>query len=165
MTSIQGRGRLRRERTSKGLLGSSPPPESIHDETPVNPPAEPLVTKYTEENLQRILRTVLKAQAPPFDGPREKPLKARSSDVYCGKSHMEFYNFYQQYEDHFATAGAKGPNRILFAASFFRDHINFCWQQYKRKHETESTISITCKELKTFLCQSLGDSRAFVNSY
>ena len=142
MTSIQGRGRPCRKCTSKGPLGSSPLPESINDKTLVNPPAVKLpVAKYTEENLQKILRTVLKARAP-SDGTREKPLKARSLDVYYGKSHMEFYNFCQQYEDYFATAGAKSPNHILFAAFFLRDRINFRWQQYKRKHEAESTVPI-----------------------
>ena len=78
---------------------------------------------------------------------------------------MECYNFCQQCEDHFATAGAKGPNRIPFAASFLRDRINFRWQQYKRKHEAESIVPITWEEFKTFLRRSLGDSRAFVDSY
>ena len=166
MTSIQGRGRPRREQASEGPSGSSPPPESSHDEALVNPPAdESPVAKYTEEDLQRILRMVLEARAPPSDGARKKPLKARSPDVYRGKSHMECYNFCQQYEDHFATAGAKGPNRIMFAAFFLRDHINFCWQQYKRKYEAESTFLITWEEFKTFFCRSLRDSRAFVDSY
>ena len=122
MTLIRGRGGPCRKRTSEG---SSPLPEFIHDKTPVNPPTEPPVAKYTEEDLQKILRTVLEARAPPFDGPREKPLKARSPDVYCGKSHIECYNFCQQCKDHFATAGAKSPNRISFAAFFLRDCINF----------------------------------------
>ena len=78
---------------------------------------------------------------------------------------MECCNFCQQCEDHFATTGAKGPNRIPFVASFLRDRINFCWQQYKRKHEAESTVFITWEEFKIFFCQSLGDSRAFVDSY
>ena len=153
MTSIQGRGRLRREHASEGPSGSSPPPESNHDKALVNPPAvKPPVAKYTEEDLQRILRTVLKARAPPSNDAREKSLKARSPDVYCGKSHIECYNFCQQCEDHFAIAGAKSSNRILFAASFLRNRINFRWQQYKRKHEAESTVPIIWEEFKTFLC-------------
>ena len=124
ITSIQGCGRSRREHASEGPLKSSPPPESSHDKALVNPPAvEPPIAKYTKKDLQRILRTVLKARALPSDGTREKPLKARSPDVYRGKSHMECYNFCQQCEDHFATARAKGPNRIPFAAFFLRDRI------------------------------------------
>ena len=166
MTSIRGRGRSRRKHTFKGPSGSLPPPESSHDEAIVYPPAvEPPIAKYTEKDLQRMLRTVLEAQASPFHGICEKPLKARSHYVYCSKSDMECYNFCQQYEDHFATAGGKGPNNILFAAFFLRDCINFRWQQYIWKHEAESTVPITWKEFKTFLCQSLRDSRSFVNSY
>ena len=165
MTFIQGRGRPHRERTSKSPSGSSFPSESSHDETPVNPHVESPIAKYTEEDLQRIFQTVLKAWAPPSNGPREKPLKAKLPDVYCGKSHIECYNFCQQCEDYFTIARAKGPNRILFAAFFLRDRINFCWQQYKRKHEAESTVLISWEEFKTFLCQSLGDSQAFVYSY
>ena len=78
---------------------------------------------------------------------------------------MEYYNFCQQCEDHFTTIGAKGPNRIPFATSFLRDHINFHWQQYKQKHKVENTVLITWEEFKTFLCQSLRDFQAFINSY
>ena len=139
MTSIQGRGRFCRERTSETLLGSSSPPEFSYDKTPANSPAvELLVAKYIEKDLQRILKMILEAWAPPSDTFCEKPLKARSSDIYCGKSHIECYNFCQQCEDHFATARAKSPNHISFAIFFLRDRINFCWQQYKRKNEAET---------------------------
>ena len=166
MTSIQGHGRLYKKRTSKSLSGSLPPPEPSHDKTSANLPAiESLIIKYSKEDLQKIIRIVLKAQAPLSDNVGEKPLKARSPDVYCGKCYMEYYNFCQPCEDHFATTGAKGLNRILFAAFFLLDYINFRWQQYKRKDKAESTVPITWKEFKIFLCQSLGDSRAFVDSY
>ena len=162
MTLIWGRRCSCRERISEESL---PPPDSIHDETPVNrPTVKPPVAKYTEEDLQRILRKVLEARAP-SDGACEKPLKARLPDVYYGKSHIKCYNFCQQCKDHFAIAWAKGPNCIPFVAFFLRDRINFRWQQYKRKHEAKRIILIIWKEFKTFLCQSLGDSRAFVNSY
>ena len=165
MTSIWGCGRPCRERTSKGPLGSSPPLESSHDEGPVNPSVEFFIAKYKEEDLQKILRTVLKVRAPSFDSLCEKLLKARSPHVYCGKSHIECYNFCQPCEDYFATARAKGLSCIPFAAFFLCDRINFRWQQYKRKYEAESTIPIMWKEFKTFLRRSLGDSQAFVNSY
>ena len=97
MTSIQGRGRFRRERISKSSLGFLPLLESSHNKAPVNPPAfglfKPLVAKYTEEDLQKIFRTILKAQASPSDRPYEKALKISSPDVYCDKSHIEYYNF------------------------------------------------------------------------
>ena len=78
---------------------------------------------------------------------------------------MECYNFCQQCKDHFATYGATKPNRILFAASFLRDQINFRWQQHKHKLESESLVSISWDEFKTFLRKALGDFQAFVDSY
>ena len=66
---------------------------------------------------------------------------------------------------YFATAGAKGSNHIFFAVSFLHDHINFYWQKYKQKHEAESPVPIIWEKFKNFLCQSLGDSQAFVDSY
>ena len=83
---------------------------------------------YSEADLQRILRTILEASslAPALasqllvlsHGPRKRPLKARFPELYRGKTYMECYNFIQQCEHHFATAGAKGPNRVPFAATF-----------------------------------------------
>ena len=165
MTSIRGRGCLCQERTFEDLSWSSPLPESSHDKGPIGPLVEPHVAKSTEEDLQKILKTVLIAQAPPSDDPRKKPIKPKSPDVYCGKSHIKCYSLCQQCEDYFATVGAKDPYRILFIASFLCNHINFCWQQYKRKYKAESIVPITWKEFKTLFCQSPRDSQAFVNSY
>ena len=62
------------------------------------------VVRYLEDDLQRILRTVLDsrplalvpapAAAPHYEGPRERPLKARFPDIYWGKTHLECYNFF-----------------------------------------------------------------------
>lgn len=40
---------------------------------------------------------------------------------------MEYYNFYQQYEDYFAIIRVKGANQIFFAMFFFWDQISFSW--------------------------------------
>ena len=145
MTSVRGRGRPRRERLSVTPHDSSPPPKSEFSEQPVGPSgAKPPVTvipatnvpKYSKDDLQRIFKTVLEARAPAptstpapvvSEVPQDK-LKARSLNIYCEKSHMDCYNFCQQCEDYFATAGAIGPTRILFAASFLWDRISFHWQ-------------------------------------
>ena len=83
MTSIQGCGRTCKEHISKSRLGSSLFPKSNHDKTPVKPPTIKFpIAKYTEEDLHRILKTVFEAWAPPFDGTREKLLKARLPNVY-----------------------------------------------------------------------------------
>ena len=168
MISVQGRGCPRRERSfiapfvalsvtpsvalSVALLDSSPPLKSEISKQPKEPlrpksPADTSTPKYSENDLQRIFKAVLEAQTPALapavsKTPREK-LKARSPDVYCGKSHMDCYNFCQQCEDYFATAGATGPTRILFAASFLRDRISFHWQQYKRRHDADISVPVT----------------------
>ena len=111
------------------------------------------------------MKVVLKAQVPAYNKPHEKLLKIRSPDVYCGKFHMESYNFYLQYEDHYTTNRAKGLDRISFATSFFCDNINFRLQQYKQKLDIESTTSIFQNEFQMFFWQSLGDFRTFLDSY
>ena len=127
MISVQDRGRPCWKRPfvapsvapSVAPPDSSPPPE-LGDELS-DQPAEPSgtktfanapaattnVPKYSEDDLQQIVKAVLEARAPVpalnpapavSEAPREK-LKARSPDVYHGKSHMDCYNFCQQCED------------------------------------------------------------------
>ena len=153
MISVRGRRRFRRERPSVAPslalsvtpLVSSPPPKSEIPKQPKGPlgpkfPADTSTPKYSEEDLQRILKAVLEARVPVCaptpalvpvlvisEVPQEK-LKARSQDVYRGKSYIDCYNFCQQYEEYFATDRATGPTQILFAASFFQDRISFRWQ-------------------------------------
>ena len=203
MTSYRGRGRPRRKRSSAApsvALPDSFPPHELGDklfDQPAGPSTKsPIanafaaansIPKYSEDDLQRILRTVLEARIPapapvlapapvPVHAPAPAPapivaeaprkkLKARSPDVYRGKSHMDCYNFCQQCEDYFATAGATGPTRIPFAASFLRDRISFRWQQYKRRHDADTPVPVTWEEFKAFFCRSLGDSQAFVDAY
>ena len=140
MISVQGRGRPRRERLSIAPPGSFPLSKSEISEQPdrtpgPKSPAAASIPKYSEDNLKRIFKAVLEARVPApapalvpapvvSEVPQEK-LKARFPDVYCRKSHMDCYNFCQQCEDYFATAGAMGPTQIPFAASFLRDWISF----------------------------------------
>ena len=59
--------------------------------------------KYSKTDFQQILRTVLETRPPAptpqllvfSDGPYKKPLKARFSELYRGKTHIECYNFIQ----------------------------------------------------------------------
>ena len=73
---------------------------------------------YSNEEVQDIIQTVMGVKPAATKGPRERPLKARLPDVYRGNNHMACYNFCQQYEDHFATAGVKRLTCISFATSF-----------------------------------------------
>ena len=64
------------------------------------------MVRYSEDDLQRILKTVLDSRplvsipapvvagAPHSEGPREWPLKVWFLDIYWGKTHLEFYNFF-----------------------------------------------------------------------
>ena len=92
---------------------------------------------------------------------REQPLKARFPNLYYGNSHLDCYRFCQQCEDHFDTAGASGPNRIPFAASFLRGSVVQRWHQHNRRSEG---APMTWAEFKDFLRKNLGDDRAFANS-
>ena len=144
MTLVQGRGCPRREHLSVtpfvALSGSFSLPKSEIFEWsngllgPKFPNAINNVPNYFEDDLQRIFKAVLEAQATAptpapalapatFKEPWKKLLKARSPDVYCRKSHIDYNNFCQQYEDYFATARATGANQILFAAFFFRSKL------------------------------------------
>ena len=131
MTSIQGR-----DQPCKNRISKTPSKLSLSARLDYKSVVSPIidsatgfvrsfVAKYIEKNLQQFLKTVLKAQVLFSDEFCEKFLKARLSDVYCSKSHIEYYNFCQQCEDHFAAAKAKGSNYILFAVLFFCNHINF----------------------------------------
>ena len=93
------------------------------------------IPKYFEDDLQQIFKAILEVRAPilapalvptpaTFEVLRNK-LKARFSDVYCRKPHIDCYNFCQQCEDYFATVEAIGPTQIPFITSFFRDRISF----------------------------------------
>ena len=146
-----------------------------------NAPAATSVLKYSEDDLQRIFKAVLEARAPvpaPVSAPAptpapapivaegtQKKLKARSPDIYHGRSHMDCYNFCQQCEDYFATARATGPTRIFFAASFLRDRISFRWQRYKWRYDAETPVPVTWNKFKAFLRRSLCNSQAFVDTY
>ena len=77
---------------------------------------------------------------------------------------MECYHFFQQYEDHFETARAKGHKRVLFAAFFLKDCIFLRWQQHKTRTERNRATPLSWEEFKTFLRQILGESDAFVGN-
>ena len=69
--------------------------------------------------------------------------KAKVSDMYYKKLHIDYYYFYQQYKDYFETAGATGANRTSFAISFLCESINVQWTYYNCRHQGEELIPIT----------------------
>ena len=121
----------------------------------------PSANRYSQQDLDKIIQTFLHI----WKSRSGNKLKAKTPDVYYGRSHMECYNFCQHCEDHFPTAKAIEPNQIPFATFFLWDLINFCWQQHKRKLEGESSVLISWIKFKAFFHKFLGNSQAFVNSY
>ena len=106
--------------TNTGSIAHSTAPASTLASSLAQAP-KPFVYLRTVAKLHMAALT--QAQTGRLEEPRERPLKARLPDLYYRTSHMECYHFYQQCEDHFDTAGATGPNRTPFAASFLRDRI------------------------------------------
>ena len=94
--------------------------------------------------------------------PRERPLKARTPEIYSGKSQMDCYYFCQQCEDYFETSGATRMNCTPFAATFLRGAISLRWAQHKQRHKRATPI--TWSEFKAFLRKDLGSSQAFIDS-
>lgn len=132
MTSIQGRRGLYRERLSLAFFDSFPLPEldnNLYDQfvrslkvkflIAVIPATTPSVPKYTEEDLQRILKTILEVWAQIISKKfLNKSLEACVPDMYCDKFYIECYNFCRQYEDYFAINRAKRFNQNFFAVFF-----------------------------------------------
>lgn len=117
---------------------------------------------YLYDEMQNIIRIVMEAKTAATKSPQKRLLKAGFLDIYRGDNHMACYNFCQECKGHFATAGAKELNRILFIASFFWDCISFCWQQHKEKLDNKTLVLPILEKFKAFICKSLGDSKTFV---
>lgn len=182
MTSIQDRGCLHQERFFIAFLVFSLSIKSEFSEQPaglLGPKflaAAINIPKYSKDKLQQIFKTILEARAlapisapalapAALEKPQDKPLIARFLDIYCTKSYMNCYNFCQQYNYYFAIVGATEANQISFAAFFLQNWNSFCWQQFKWKQDANSFVATTCDKFKAFFRQSLGDFRAFVDTY
>ena len=170
-----GKDELAGGTSTKGSNHRTPAPAASRAPTPAvapvvaplaaSGPADSSVVRYSEDDFQRILRIVLDSRplapvptpaALHYEGPCERLLKARFPDIYWGKTHLECYNFFQQCEDHFATAGATGSNQVPFVTTFLKDTTLFRLQQHQRKVEDQTKTLISWEGFKAFLCQSLG---------
>ncbi len=110
MTSVWGRSCLQKEHNSKALTGSSShildnvdqdhkillKSNKPSNKPPTRPPEASAIdaVHYTEKDLQQIIQLVFQAQTSKQESFEDK-FKARSSNVYCGKSDIWCYNFYQ----------------------------------------------------------------------
>ena len=94
--------------------------------------------------------------------PRKRPLKARISETYSRKSHIDCYHFCQQFEDYLKTSGATKINRISFAAIFLRGSISLRWAQHKYCYKRATFIRQL--KFKAFLQKDLVSCQAFIDS-
>ena len=107
----------------------APTPTSVVFRAPTPAPATALAVAPSLDNelFKQFMKAYLEAQVPGQTKIDPKPcdqsFKAQFLDLYYGNLHMDCYRFCQQCEDHFKTAGAKGLNRIPFAALFLRGLI------------------------------------------
>ena len=118
--------------------------------------------KLFKQFMKAYLKAQVSGQIEVDSKPRKKPLKTRFLDFYYGNSHMDCYPFCQQCEDYFETAGAKEPNKILFAASFLRELVTQQWLLQKRR--CNRVVPITWVKFKDLFWKNLEDSKAFVDS-
>lgn len=58
---------------------------------------------------------------------REPRLKARFTDVYNRKFHLEFLQFCRQCQNHIAAVGVTGADHTIFAAKFLQRILAFRW--------------------------------------
>lgn len=54
-------------------------------------------------------------------------LKSQNADLYYGQLHKEYYDFYQQYKDHFEFFRSLGHKSIPFTIDFLKNHILNSW--------------------------------------
>lgn len=93
------------------------------------------VAKYTKDDLQQILKTVLELRIPAYsknwrtlEDLSERTVKPRALDVYKNKSHIDCYNFIHQCKDYFVTSKSRGRNRVPFVATFLKEKTLNRWQ-------------------------------------
>ena len=144
----------------------TPGPDLVPALIPAPVPAPTSALVATNELFKKFMKAYLEInQGPrqPTAEPRQT-FKAKVPEVSYDKSHMDYYQFCQQCEDHFKIAGATGFNWTLFTASFLCGNISVHWAQFKRRNRGEELILITWTEFKAFLRKNLRESKSFVDS-
>ena len=122
-----GKDELAGAAPTEGSGTLTPTPVVSRAPTPAPATASAVAPSSDSELFKQFMKAYLEAQMPGRTEvdpkPCKQPFKAQFPDLYYSNLHMDCYRFCQQCEDHFKTAGAKGPNRILFAASFLRGSV------------------------------------------
>ena len=129
-------------------------------------PATALFSDY--ELFKQFIKAYLETQVPAHIAPEinpescKKPLKARFSDFYYGNWHMDCYQFCQQCKNHFETVNARRPNKISFAALFFRGSFIQQWSQYKWRYDR--AVLMIWPEFKNFLQKNPSNFKVFIDN-
>ena len=124
--------------------------------------APSLNNKLFKQFIKTYLETQVPKQTKVDPKPRKQPFKAQFPNLYYGSLDMDYYQFCQQCKDHFKTAGAKGPNKILFKALFLHALVTQQWLKYKRR--CDGAVAMTWVKFKDFFWKNLGNFEAFVDS-
>ena len=113
-----------------------PTPVVLRTPTPPSVTARTAAPSLDKKVFKQFIKAYLKAPVPSQtkvdSEPRKQPINARFPDLYYGNSHMHYCRFCQQCKDHFENAGAKGPNKIPFAALFLHRSVIQQWLQYQQ---------------------------------
>ena len=112
-------------------------------------PFVPSTSKDLFTKFMKVFMETTHAQAQALAEPRERALKASTSETYSGKSYMDCYHFCQQCEDYFKTSGATRMNCTPFTITFFHGLISLRWAQHKQYQKRATPI--TWLKFKTFL--------------
>ena len=126
-----GKDKLGGAALTEGSGTSTPTPVVFHAPTLAPATASAVAPSLDNKLFKQFIKSYLEAQVPGQTKVDPEPckefLKARFPDLYYNNLHMDCYQFFQQCEDHFKTAGAKRPNKIPFAALFLRGLVTQQW--------------------------------------
>ena len=134
LTGAQGPAKRSNAGSDEALTEAPIPPKS-----PTLPFVPPTYEDFFTKSMKMFMETT-QAQAQTLAEPQERLLKARTPEIYVGKSHKDYYHFCQQYKDYFETLGATEMNHTPFATTFFRGSISLRWTQHKQCHKRTSPI-------------------------
>lgn len=112
-------------------MATSSATKKLTDSEPVSVRIITPIAINIEAKLEILLRICMSAKKLLLYDFCENLLKAQFSNLYHGKSYMDCYYYYQQYEDYFNIGRATISNRTLFIMSFLCITISYQLSQYK----------------------------------
>lgn len=115
--------------------------------------------QFQKHNSLQLIMKIVKSE-----DTQKQYMKLRAPDIYIDKSHIDCYNWIQQYKYQFVTFGFQSQNQVFFASiSPMKKTLNL-WQQYKQKIWGKTLMSITWANLKVFQQKRWGETPVFVDN-